>query len=268
LRCPSHGILIAVGSATMFPNLRLMLSASLAIIVLVAIVGSSLVLFRPPPARMADMPDIVRPVMAIADDGRPPLRVDASARRSSELQRLLTLPSGPSRAYAAEPPAAFPYEVTVVAAPAAPPSSPAQPASVEPQAPPATIVAALPEEPIREPEPMAAAEPPATVPDEVTTAATPEPVTVLSPPAEPETVAPQAMAPEPPPATVVDGGRRVGRGASDGESRPGPAGGYRRASGRHRDRSGLVDSRRRRCADPASQTPAGPRRSQFGYRKA
>jgi hypothetical protein len=162
----------------MFPNLRLMLSASLAIIVLVAIVGSSLVLFRPLPARMVDVPEIVRPVVLIADDGRPALRFDTGARRNNELQRLLTLPSGPARAFAAEPPATFPYEVTAAAsagsadvaatstdappaigaiaivAPPPLPSPATEPASIE--AVPVTTVAALPE-PARPPEAAAVA---------------------------------------------------------------------------------------------------------------
>jgi hypothetical protein len=171
----------------MFPNLRLMLSASLAIIVLVAIVGSSLVLFRPPPARMADMPEIVRPVMPITDDNRPALRVDAGTRRHDELQRLLALPSGPARAYAAEPPATFPYEVSPSAVPAAevtaapvtappavvvPPagdavavavpattsSTPAEPESIVAEAPAVAVVAALPA-PMGETEPVGAGEP-------------------------------------------------------------------------------------------------------------
>lgn len=205
----------------MFPNLRLMLSASLATIVLVAIVGSSLVLFRPPPARMADMPEIVRPIMSIADDNRPLQLFDAGTRRNEELQRLLALPPGPMRAYAAEPPAAFPYAVTAASSPAAateatpaegssvaatapiavpePISTPAGPVPTEVQA--MAVVAALPEpasqpepvlqpepQPVRQPEPtpLAAATEPA---DPVTTA------TILSPDsiarAVPETSVPE-----------------------------------------------------------------------------
>jgi hypothetical protein len=93
----------------MFPTLRLLLSASFATMVLVALVGSGMFRLLPPPARLTDVPASVRPVTPITDDIRPGARFDGGARRLEELQRLLSLPSGPSRAYAAEPPAVFPY---------------------------------------------------------------------------------------------------------------------------------------------------------------
>jgi hypothetical protein len=93
----------------MFPTLRLILSASFATLVLVALVGSGMVLFMPPPARLADASGTVRPVTTIIDDSRTGIRLDDGGRRVAELQRLLSLPSGPAQAYAAEPPAVFPY---------------------------------------------------------------------------------------------------------------------------------------------------------------
>jgi hypothetical protein len=93
----------------MFPTLRLLLSASLATLVLVALVGSGMFRLLPPPARLTDVPASVRPVTPIIDDIRPGARFDGGARRLEELQRLSSLPSGPSRAYASEPPAIFPY---------------------------------------------------------------------------------------------------------------------------------------------------------------
>jgi hypothetical protein len=95
----------------MFPTLRLILSASVATLVLVALVGSGMVLFMPPPARLTDASGTVRPVTSLIDDGRTGAHLDAGARRMAELERLLSLPSGPARAYAAEPPAVFPYEI-------------------------------------------------------------------------------------------------------------------------------------------------------------
>jgi len=91
----------------MFPNLRLMLSASLATLILVAIVGSGLSLFRPPPTAMADVSDAVR--TGPVGEARNHFRADTISRRNSELHRLLALPDSPVRAYAPEPPLAFPY---------------------------------------------------------------------------------------------------------------------------------------------------------------
>jgi hypothetical protein len=124
----------------MFPTLRLILSASFATLVLVALVGSGMVLFMPPPARLADISGTVRPVTSIIDDSRAGAHVDGGARRIVELERLLSLPSGPARAYAAEPPAVFPYEL-----------NPAQPEQIDTLIPtadqPTTIEAVVPVEP-------------------------------------------------------------------------------------------------------------------------
>ena len=81
----------------MFPTLRLILSASFATLVLVALVGSGMVLFMPAPARLADVSGTVRPATSIIDDSRIGAHVDTAARRVVELERLLSLPSGPAR---------------------------------------------------------------------------------------------------------------------------------------------------------------------------
>ena len=177
----------------MFPTLRLILSASFATLVLVALVGSGMVLFMPPPARLADISGTVRPVPTIIDDGRTGIRLDDGGRRIAELQRLLSLPSGPARAYAAEPPAVFPYALkaaqpeqidtlvpTSDQAASVGPAAPDEPdTSTGPAAVPSTVVAALPEAAAAMPpspqvgEPVAAEEPTLVAPEP-----DPEPVPV------------------------------------------------------------------------------------------
>jgi hypothetical protein len=95
----------------MFPTLRLILSASIATVVTVALVGSGVLLFLPAPLRFADVSEAMRPVRSIIEDAHPIPRFDTAGRRSEELRRLLSLPVGPSRAYAAEPPRTFPYQL-------------------------------------------------------------------------------------------------------------------------------------------------------------
>ena len=95
----------------MFPNLRLLLGASLATVLLIAIVGAGL--FALPDLRgRTEVAQISRPLMQqpVADDLRQPFGLGAIALRNGELQRLLALPSTPVRAYAPEPGAGFPYE--------------------------------------------------------------------------------------------------------------------------------------------------------------
>jgi translation initiation factor IF-2 len=98
----------------MFPNLRLIIGATIAAIALVMVVGSGLFAFREPYRKIADVPDVGRPLVqhAIAENPQHGRIVSlAHARRNDELQRLLDLPTSPVHAYAAEPPSSFPFEL-------------------------------------------------------------------------------------------------------------------------------------------------------------
>lgn len=96
----------------MFPNLRFLLGASLATVLLIALVGAGMFAI-PDPSVRTEVAQISRPLLSqpIIDDLRQPFGLSAAARRNGELQRLLALPSTPVRAYAPEPGAGFPYEL-------------------------------------------------------------------------------------------------------------------------------------------------------------
>jgi hypothetical protein len=112
----------------MFPNLRLIIGAAIAIIALVMIMGSGVLSFRDPSRNIADVPDVRSPLVQhsiVANPEWQHIRMLAYARRIDELQRLLELPASPIQAYAPEPASSYPFKVTSPADDASPSEAPA-----------------------------------------------------------------------------------------------------------------------------------------------
>jgi hypothetical protein len=112
----------------MFPNLRLIIGAAIAIIALVMIMGSGVLSFRDPSRNIADVPDVRSPLVQhsiVANPEWQHIRMLAYARRIDELQRLLELPASPIQAYAPEPASAYPFKVTLPADDPSPSEAPA-----------------------------------------------------------------------------------------------------------------------------------------------
>ena len=129
----------------MFPNLRLIIGATVATMILVMIMGSGLFSFRDPQNTIADIPEVRRPLVQRAIVGNPDrqqVRMLAYARRNDELQRLLELPAPPVQGTPPSVTDAYPFDVM----PEAPGESTA--AAPAPQnAAPDAVVAALPPPP-------------------------------------------------------------------------------------------------------------------------
>ena len=133
----------------MFPNLRLIIGATVATMILVMVMGSGLLSFRDPQAGFADIPVVRRPLVQraiVAEPDRQRLQMLAYARRSDELQRLLDLPVSPVKATLPSVTASYPFDVKpaveTVAVPL-PAEAPATEAAAPAPVPADTVVAAL-----------------------------------------------------------------------------------------------------------------------------